>query len=149
MARIEKRIAIHASADAIFKMLVDPKQATVLNPDFIVKAYHPSPLGGPELEFDYRVAGFTVSGQTKVRECCKPTRFVTQTSGGFESLWAWHLKPEPLTTHVALTVDYTLPGGFMGIILGRLAVDQYNDRALEDLLRNLKRFTERAAPAAV
>jgi len=149
MARIEKRIVIHAPADAVFKMLIDPKQTTVLNPDFIVKAHHPSPLGGPEMEFDYRVAGFTVSGKTKVREFRKPTRFVTETSGGFESLWDWLLKPERKATHVALTVDYSLPGGFIGMMMGKLGIDQYNDRALEDLLRNLKRQTERAMPAGV
>ncbi|MCC7448998.1 MAG: SRPBCC family protein [Anaerolineae bacterium] len=131
------------------KMLIDPKQTTVLNPDFIVKAHRPSPLGGPEMEFDYRVAGFTVSGKTMVKEYQTPTRLVTITSGGFESLWDWQLKPQRKATHVSLVVDYTLPGGFMGVVMGKLGIDQYNDRALEDLLRNLKRHTERAMPAGV
>ncbi len=148
MAWIQKGIVIDAPADDVFATLVDPEKASVLNRDFLVKTYRMSSLGAPELDFDYRIAGFIVSAKTTVKECLPPTRLVAETKGGFESCWEWSLEADRRRTSVVLSVDYTLPGGLFGMILGRLALDRYHDQALEDLLRNLKSISERGTPFA-
>jgi hypothetical protein len=142
MGCIAKRVSIAASAEVIFHVITDPSQFSLLNPNFTVKSHQRSPLGGPEFQFDYKIAGITLSGNTQIREYRQPVRLVSHTHGGLVSQWEWTLNPLHGETEVMLQVNYEIPGGVIGMMLGRLGLDQYNNQLMNELLINLKRMSE-------
>ncbi len=147
MPQIQKEALIHASCSVIFRALTDPTKVRVLNPNLRVKSYRKSPLGGVDWEFDYSVAGLTVSGTSECTEYRRPRHLVMKTSGGLVSRWEWRLADEKPSTCVTLVLNYLVPPVAAAIPFGSALLDRHNRHAIEALFQNLKHVTERSSPA--
>ncbi len=148
MPQIQKEALIHAPRSVIFRALTDPTKVRVLNPNLRVKSYRKSPLGGVDWEFDYSIAGLTVSGTSQCTEYQRPQRLVMKTSGGLVSRWEWQLSTEKPSTCVTLVLNYTVPPLAATIPFGTTLLDRHNRHAIEALFQNLRHVAESDSPAS-
>jgi uncharacterized membrane protein len=61
------------------------------------------------------------------------------------SLWEYTYDENDGKTTVTVTVEYTLPGSYLGQVLDKLVVERGNAKLLETSLQNLKREVEGSA----
>src|SRR5258708_21445789 len=85
MTQIEKRVSIQASTETIATILDDPEQASALNPHLTLRSHTPSPLGGIDSAWEYRMGGMSFSGTTTMRTYERGKHVVYETTGGIDS----------------------------------------------------------------
>lgn len=138
---LDKRAVIHAPIECVFDLLADPNRLHEVNPDVTVTSFAPSEIGGYNIEWEYRFGAMTLAGGSKIVAFERPSLLVIDTSGGVPSHWEWTLSANGDGTHVALSLDYTVPKqlAFMGKLL-----EKQNEKSVEAQMANLKRLAEGA-----
>lgn len=137
--RIERQIAIAAPAERIFELITDPQQLSRVNPDIAVLAFVPSPMGGYDVQWEYRFGMMTLAGESKNALFERPHRVVIDTLGGVPSHWDWSLQPDSAGARLLLTLDYSVPPAlaFMGKLL-----EKQNEKSVDAQMANIKRLAE-------
>lgn len=145
MTTIERTIDIQAPPQAVFRELTDLHR---LDRWSTITASHEGPertlQSGDEFKQTIRVAGVPLPTEWRCIECDPPHRVAYEaTAPGGGRL---HMEQAVIAagdaSRVELTVDYDLPGGFLGDVLDRLYVERRNEREAEHSLQNLKDLVE-------
>lgn len=145
MSHIEKTAIVQAPADKVFALLVDPARASDLNPELKLLSHHPSPVGGYDSTWEYKMAGVTFAGATTTVEYQPPSRLVMQTTGGIPSTWVFTLEPQGEATLATVVLDYVMPGALLGKAVDKLVLERQNEKSIERYIANLKRIAENGA----
>lgn len=143
MTVIQKSTTINAPAEKVFDILDNMELQTELNPNLKILSYSPSPVGGNNTKWEYKMAGMKLNGETIVREYTRPTHEVFDSKGGIDSRWEWTLTSQGASTEVSLKLEYTMPGSFLGAAFNKLVVEGQNEKDIEGQLANLKRLSEK------
>jgi carbon monoxide dehydrogenase subunit G len=145
MSHIEKTALVHAPADRIFALLIDPARASDLNPELKLLSQQPSAVGGYDSTWEYKMAGVTFSGATTMIECVPPRQMILKTTGGIPSTWVFTLEPQGDATQVTVELDYVMPGALLGKAVDKLVLERQNEKSIERYSGNLKRIAESGA----
>lgn len=145
MTVIQKNIIIDVPAESVWAILTSPARSTCLNPDMKTLYFFESKLGGYDSIFEYRMGGKFLQAKSCLIAYQQGCHLAYQTSGGLTSCWHWWLESDGRWTHVALTMDYDLPRVLAGTDV--VMLEEQNTQALEVLLANLKRISERRGAA--
>ena len=96
---------------------------------------------GCTYKWTFKMRGVNVDGSTEILESM-PELFVMSTTGSIPSTWTWAIKPADGGAELKLTIDYTVPGSFLGAIADRLLIENENQKELRAALANLKKRLE-------
>ena len=137
--RIEQQVMIAAPAERIFELITDPQQLSAVNPDIHVLSYEPSPVGGFDIQWEYRFGMMTLAGVSRNVLFEKPRRVVIDTLGGVPSHWDWSLHQNDAGAQLSLALEYTVPTAlaFMGKLL-----EKQNEKSVNMQMANIKRLAE-------
>jgi uncharacterized membrane protein len=150
MTRFERTIEIDAPPDAVFPELVDLHR---LDRWSTITDSHEGPEGnveaGHQFKQSIRVAGIKLPTEWRCVQCDPPSTVVYEatSAGGGRLDMRQVVTPTAAGSRVELTVDYDLPGGFLGDLLDRLYVERRNEREAEHSLQNLKDLVEGRPPS--
>jgi len=143
MTLIQKSVTINAPVENVLAILEDPERQSDLNPNLKLRSHRPSPLGFFDTQWEYKMAGMKLSGESTVTAYERGKRIVFESKGGIDSRWEWTITAEASTTRVALALTYTMPGSLLGAALNKLVIEGQNEKDIEGQLANLKRLSER------
>lgn len=144
MTEIKRSIHIAAPPEVVYRELVDLHRLARWS---TVTESHEGPDVlelGQEFEQTVRIGGIKLATEWRCVEL-EPSRAVAYEAtgaGGGRLHMRQTLSPDAGGTDVALTVDYDLPGGFLGDVVDRLYVEGRNEREVEHSLQNLKDLVE-------
>jgi uncharacterized membrane protein len=142
MVRLRKNIIIGKPAQTIWAILDKPVQSSALNPALKLHYYYESRLGGYNRVFRYCMGGKTFETGAELTTYEQGRHMAYKTGGEFHSCWHWWLESDGQQTHVALTVEYSLPKALAGMDTAALEAEQSS--VLDAVLANLKRAAEGA-----
>ncbi len=142
MSKIERSINIKAPVEAVWNYLEDATHLPAIWPSLMeVKDIKPSPLGGSNYRFVYKMVGVRLEGSSEVAEYEKNKHAVRRSKGGIESTFTWDFRTANGGTKVNLAVEYRLPAP----VLSKLAepfVLKANENEADAFLANLKAVME-------
>ena len=141
MPVIIKSATIQAPPERVFEVLADPTLASEMNPDLTIISYTPSPIGGFDNTWEYKMSGFKFKGDTKMRVVEKPYNTTYETTGDLPSTWKWQLESQGEATTVRVELDYKIPG-ILNNPLTRPMVERTNEKVITNQIANLKRLSE-------
>jgi carbon monoxide dehydrogenase subunit G len=114
MAKIERKFVIEAPVEAVCDYLEDPTHLPVVWPSFLeVKDVRPSPLGGNNFRFVYKLLGLRFEGSNEIVEFVRHQRAVTRTKGGLEGTNTWEFRSVNGGTEITLTMESKLPASLL------------------------------------
>ena len=142
MSHVEGTITINVSPTKVREALEDIPHA----PEWInslEKVWDIQGKGtGCKYRWTFKMRGIPVDGSTEIVESTD-SLFVMSTTGGIPSTWTWAMKPAGGGAELALKIDYTVPGSFLGAIADRLVIEGENQKELQAALENLKKQLEK------
>jgi uncharacterized membrane protein len=138
MAKLQKSIVIKAPVEKVFSYMSDPTHLPDIWPSMVeVKDVKPSPTGGSNFGWVYKMAGMRIDGASETTEYLPNQRQVTQSTKGIQSKFTWTYQPDPGGVKLTVEVDYTVPVPVLGKVAEAVIVRQ-NEGEAETLLANLK-----------
>lgn len=142
MVKVEKHIHIDAPVEKVFSFLTEPQNLPEIWPSMIkTENAKPSPKGGQDFDWEYKMAGIPFRGHSKVIEFVPNEHEVNENVGGIPSRFVWDYRPENGGTHLDLQVEYEVPTRVLGKLAEKI-VRKMNENELEVMLANLKVATE-------
>jgi uncharacterized membrane protein len=142
MATIKKSIFIQAPVEKIFAFMSEPVNLPEIWPSMVeVKDVQPSPAGGYNFSWVYKMAGMRFDGASETVEVIPNRRVVTKSTKGIESKFVWSYQPEASGTRVTMEAEYVIPLPVLGKLAEAIIVKQ-NEHESEVLLSNLKNKME-------
>jgi len=145
MPYVEQSIDIQASVEAVFGYIADqPDQMAQWWPPIeLQERVTPAPtVIGSVSRYVYNMMGVRIKGEHRVDEMNRNQRLLVRTISGIESAFDFSFASSSSGTNLTIRVDYTLPGSVLGQLLNRLAIEQKNERDLQQGLQNLKNILE-------
>lgn len=138
MAKITRSITINAPVDKVYAFMSVPTNLPEIWPSMIeVKDVQPSPAGGYNFSWVYKMAGVRFEGASETTESITNQRTVTKSTKGIQSTFVWTYKPEDGGTKLTLEVEYVVPVPLLGKLAEAFIVKQ-NEHEADILLANLK-----------
>jgi uncharacterized membrane protein len=138
MAKMTKSVTINAPAEKVFAFMGDPTNLPEIWTSMIeVKDVQPSPAGGFNFGWVFKMAGMRFEGASETTESITNQRVVTKSTKGIESAFVWTYEPEDGGTTLTMDVEYTVPIPLLGKLAEAFIVKQ-NEREAEAMLANLK-----------
>jgi uncharacterized membrane protein len=138
MAKLQKSIVIKAPVEKVFSYMSDPTHLPDIWPSMVeVKDVKPSPAGGSNFGWVYKMAGMHIDGASETTEYLPNQRQVTQSTKGIQSKFTWTYQPDPAGVKLTVEVEYTVPVPVLGKVAEAVIVRQ-NEGEAETLLANLK-----------
>ena len=142
IAVVEKSVLIAAPAEIIFDFIADPTSLSIAWPAMTdVREVTPSPLGGADFSWTYRMAGMRFEGHTTITEYDRPRRLRGASIFGMTSDVTWTLEPDGQGTLVTMYGEYDLPPSPFRKI-ARPFVIQENLKEAELILATIKEKLE-------
>lgn len=142
MARIHKKIDIHAPVNKVFSFLEDPRNDPEWLPSMIeVRDVHGSGAG-THFNWSWKMAGMKFDGESTFIEDVPEKRLVVESKGGINATWKFSLEPgKKDETTLDLDIDYTVPVPVLGKLAEKLVLKR-NEREADMGLMNLKERLE-------
>jgi uncharacterized membrane protein len=138
MAKIARSITINAPVEKVYAFTSVPTNLPEIWPSMIeVKDVQPSPAGGYNFSWVYKMAGMRFEGTSETTESITNQRTVTKSTKGIQSTFVWVYKPEDGGTKLTLEVEYIVPVPLLGKLAEAFIVKQ-NEHEADILLANLK-----------
>lgn len=138
MVKVTKSVTINAPVEKVFAFMSDPTNMPEFWPSMIeVKDVQPSPAGGANFGWVYKMAGMRFEGASETIEVITNQRVVTKSTKGIESTFVWMYEPEDGGTTLTVEVEYTVPIPLLGKLAEAFIVKQ-NEHEAEAMLANLK-----------
>ena len=138
MATLEKSVTINAPVKKVFDFMGDPKNLPEIWPSMVeVKDVQPSPAGGYNFSWTYKMAGMRFQGASETTEFIANQHNVTESKKGIQSKFTWDYKPEAGGTKLNVKVEYTVPIPLLGKLAEAFIIKQ-NEHESDALLANLK-----------
>jgi uncharacterized membrane protein len=138
MAKITRSITIHAPVEKVYAFMTDPNNLPQIWPSMIeVKDVQPSPAGGYNFAWAYKMAGMRFEGASETTESIPNQRTVTRSTKGIQSTFVWVYQPAEGGTKLTVEAEYVVPVPLLGKLAEAFIVKQ-NEHEAEALLANLK-----------
>jgi uncharacterized membrane protein len=138
MAKLEKSVMIKAPVEKVYDFLGDPKNLPEIWPSMVeVKDVQPSPKGGYNFSWTYKMAGMRFEGASETTEAIANQRGVTESKKGIQSRFIWTYKPEAGGMKLTVQVEYTVPIPLVGKLAEAFIIKQ-NENEMNMMLANLK-----------
>jgi uncharacterized membrane protein len=138
MVKLEKSVTIKAPVEKVFDYLGDPKNLPEIWPSMIeVRDIQPSPVGGYNFSWTYKMAGMRFEGASETTEYIANQRNVTESKKGIQSRFIWTYKPEAGGMKLTVQAQYTVPVPLLGKLAEAFIIKQ-NEHESDVLLANLK-----------
>jgi len=138
MIKVTRSILINAPVEKVFAFMDDPCNLPEVWPSMVeTHVKGPSPAGGQDFEWEYKMAGLRIKGESEVVERIPDRKIVTRSVKGIESNFVWSYEPEDGGTRLTVEAEYNIPVP----LIGRLAesvIARQNEREADILLENLK-----------
>ncbi len=137
MAKLTKTITINAPVEKVFAFMNEPSNLPEIWPSMVeVKDVKPSPAGGNNFAWVYKMAGMRFKGASTT-EAIPNQRVVTKSIKGIQSTFTWTYQPEAGGTKISLEVEYIIPVPLLGKLAEEFIVKQ-NEHEADAMLANLK-----------
>ena len=138
MVKLEKTVTIKAPVEKVFEYLGYPKNLPEIWPSMIeVRDIQPSPVGGYNFSWTYKMAGMSFKGASETTESIANQRGVTESKKGIQSKFTWTYKPEAGGMKLTVQVEYTVPIPLLGKLAEAFIIKQ-NQNEMDVMLANLK-----------
>jgi uncharacterized membrane protein len=138
MAKITKSITINAPVEKVYAFMSGPTNLPEIWPSMIeVKDVQPSPAGGYNFGWVYKMAGMRFEGASETTESITNRRTVTKSTKGIQSTFVWMYEPEDGGTKLTVEAEYVVPVPLLGKLAEAFIVKQ-NEHEADVLLANLK-----------
>jgi len=143
MPRAEASVTINAPIEKVFDAIADQEKAAQYAPGAVLTNVQGKPTEkGSSAEFDYHVVGMKFNVKITVSEVDEPHKLVQEMSGAFPGTWTWSLEQQEQLVKVAVSIDYSVPGGILGKIANQLLLERMNQKNLESTVHGLKIYCE-------
>ena len=141
MAKVERRITIHAPVEKVFNYIADPMNLPEWVPSVMeIKDVSGSGVGQHH-RWTYKMAGILLKGETTVTEHIPNERIVSQSKGGVTSTWILSFKTQDGGTMMGLDIEYTIPIPVIGKIAEKIVLKR-NEREADLAMSNIKENME-------
>ncbi|MEW6404042.1 MAG: SRPBCC family protein [Chloroflexota bacterium] len=148
MIKLQKTVSIHAPVAKVFGFLQDPHNLPEIWPSMIeVKDVSPSPAGGFNFGWVYKMGGLRFDGASETIEYVENQRIVTRSTKGIDSRFTWVYQRMGNDTKLTVDIEYSVPIPVLGKLAEAIIVKQ-NEHEAETLLKNLKVRIELEMPVA-
>lgn len=150
MPEVEQSIEIAAPPERVFDLIANEpeRMAEWWPPIELQERVTPPPTAlGSVSRYVYNMMGVKIRGEHEVKALNENQHLIVKTVSGIDSSFTFRFEPSATGTRLTINVDYTLPGSVLGQLLNRIALEQKNERDLEEGLANLKRIVESEAVA--
>lgn len=138
MAKLSRTITINAPVEKVFAFMNVPTNLPEIWPSMVeVKDVVPSPAGGYNFSWVYKMAGMRFDGASETIESILNQRTVTKSTKGIQSKFVWDYQPEQGGTKLNLEIEYTVPVPLLGKLAEAFIVKQ-NEHEADVMLANLK-----------
>ena len=138
MIKVKGSILINAPVEKVFAFMDDPCNLPEIWPSMIeTRVKGPSPAGGQDFEWEYKMAGLRIKGESEVIERIPDRKVVTHSKKGIETTFVWSYEPEDGGTRLTVEAEYNIPIPLVGKLAENVIVKQ-NEREADILLENLK-----------
>ena len=138
MAKLERTITIVAPVEKVFAFMGEPANLPEIWPSMVeVKDIVPSPVGGYNFGWVYKMAGMRIEGASENTQNIPNQLVVTRSKKGIESTFKWTYKPEAGGTRLTVEVEYIIPVPLLGK-LAEAVIVKLNEHEADTLLANLK-----------
>jgi uncharacterized membrane protein len=152
MPFVEQSIDISAPVEVIFGLIAhEPERMPEWWPPFeLQERITAAPTGvGSVSRYVYNMMGVKIKGEHRVESMSENDHLTVKTTSGIDSKFDFTFTPMKGYTRLTIRVDYTLPGSVLGQLLNRAAIEQKNERDLQEGLNHLKEIAEREARTRV
>ena len=138
MAKITKSVTINAPVEKVYAFMSEPTNLPEIWPSMVeVKDVQPSPAGGYNFSWVYKMAGVRFDGASETTEAISNQCVVTKSTKGIESTFVWMYEPEDGGTKLTVETEYTVPIPLLGKLAEAFIVKQ-NQHEADVMLANLK-----------
>jgi len=138
MVKITKSVTINAPVEKVYAFMSEPTNLPEIWPSMVeVKDVQPSPAGGYNFSWVYKMAGVRFDGASETTEAIPNQRVVTKSTKGIESTFVWMYEPEDGGTKLTVETEYTVPIPLLGKLAEAFIVKQ-NQHEADVMLANLK-----------
>ncbi|SRR5260221_7898592 len=144
MSSVSASIIINHPIQAIFDYIISPqngpKYIPYLKENSNINPIEPSV--GQTFNWRYAMSGFEMKGEAKVIELVSPKKYAIATNGNIASMWTFLLNEEGAGVKITMTIDYEFDQNLLKMLIDQLILDKFNQKAVEDVLENLKGLLE-------
>lgn len=148
MPSLTEETTIAASPERVFELLGRPERGPEWTPNLVrVERLSPGQPGpGSETRLVANVGGRMVRGRGRLLEWQPPRRIVAESEFeiGLSSVTTFEILPSEAGARVLARIEYHLPAGGLGRLLGGLLGEPLLRRDLRRALANLKVLLERS-----
>jgi len=138
MAKITKSVTINAPVEKVFAFMSQPTNLPEVWPSMVeIKNVQPSPAGGYNFGWVYKMAGMRFDGASETTESITNQRTVTKSTKGIKSTFVWIYESKDGGTKLTVEVEYIVPVPLLGKLAEAFIMKQ-NDHEADVLLANLK-----------
>lgn len=138
MAILTKTIIINAPTEKVFAYAIEPTNLPEIWPSMVeVKDVQPSPAGGYNYGWVYKMAGMRFEGASETTEYIPNKRTVVKSIKGIQSTFTWTYQSDAGSTKLTVEVEYTIPVPLLGKLVEAFIVKQ-NEHEAGVMLANLK-----------
>jgi uncharacterized membrane protein len=138
MAKITKSVTINAPVEKVFAFISEPTNLPEIWPSMVeVKDVQPSPAGGYNFDWVYKMAGVRFNGASETTESVTNQCIVTKSTKGIESKFVWTFETKDSGTKLTVETEYSVPVPLLGKLAEAFIVKQ-NEHEADVLLANLK-----------
>ncbi|HEY5670008.1 MAG TPA: SRPBCC family protein [Anaerolineales bacterium] len=138
MIKVKGSILINAPVEKVFAFMDDPCNLPEIWPSMIeTHAKGPSSAGGQDFEWEYKMAGLRIKGESEVVERIPNRKMITKSKKGIETTFVWDYVSEAGGTRLTVEAEYNIPVPLVGRLAESVIVKQ-NEYEANMLLENLK-----------
>ena len=142
MAKVLKKITIHAPVNKVFDFMTNPQNLPEIWPSMVeVKNVKPGIHGGYNFDWVYKMGGIRFDGSSDTTEFIANKHYVTKSTKGIESKFTWDYETVKNETQLSMETEYKMPIPLIGKIAENIIAKQ-NEHEAELLLENLKNKME-------
>ena len=138
MAKLTRTITINAPVEKVFAYASEPTNLPEIWPSMVeVKDVQPSPAGGFNFGWVYKMAGMRFEGASETTDFIPNQRAVTKSIKGIQSTFTWTYQFGAGGTKLTLEVEYNIPVPLLGKLVEAFILKQ-NEHEADVMLANLK-----------
>ncbi|HEX6873889.1 MAG TPA: SRPBCC family protein [Micromonosporaceae bacterium] len=143
MGLVKSDFIVAAPIDRVFAFIAHPPNFSRMWPAMVrVFDITPSPQGGDNWRWTYRMLGMRLEGDTEVLEYDPPRLIAMQSAGGGMGVsHVWSLEPVGLRTRLTLAMEFLLPIQWLSGVAGPL-LERENRQQVAIAMGNLRRALE-------
>jgi len=148
MTQVRSSFAIPVPPEAAFGFVAEPKNFTVMWPAMAaVYGEQPSPAGGLDWRWEYRMLGIKLQGVTRVLVYEPAARISMLSEGsGLRVAHTWQFARVAAGTQLDLSMEFTLPAQWLTGVMEPLLVRENRQQAAI-AMRNLRNALAAPEPA--